>query len=87
LHHAWPKYLGGAEKQILEKLPKELHDAFHRGLDQTLPRYLGKKYYDELSATERTDVHKKFEAFTKAFDEKYGTNLLDAARREGFKSP
>jgi hypothetical protein len=87
LHHAWPKYLGGAEKQALEKLPKELHDAFHRGLDKTVPRYLGKKYYDELSPAERAEVYKKFEGFTRAFDEKYGTSLLDAAKREGFQNP
>lgn len=84
MHHAWPKYLGGAQKQILEKLPHELHNAFHQGLDKTVPRYLGKKHYDALTSEERTQVYTKFKEFTKSFDAKHGTNLMDAATREGF---
>jgi hypothetical protein len=34
LHHAWPKYLGGAEKQDLVPLSKSLHDSYHSGLDR-----------------------------------------------------
>jgi hypothetical protein len=37
-HHPYPKYLGGEVQQILEPLPKSVHDAFHSGLDKILPR-------------------------------------------------
>lgn len=40
-HHPWPKYLGGKLQQILEPLPKVLHDAYHSGLDKILPRQAG----------------------------------------------
>ena len=33
LHHAWPKYLGGAEDQLLEAMPTDLHIEYHRGLE------------------------------------------------------
>lgn len=36
LHHAWPKYLGGARNQKLLKLPSGLHKKYHAGLDKLL---------------------------------------------------
>jgi RHS repeat-associated protein len=41
LHHPWPQYLGGPFKQVLEKVPKSLHDKYHSGLDKLLPRKWG----------------------------------------------
>src|SRR5262249_16725054 len=86
LHHPWPKYLGGAIKQELEKLPKSVHDAYHSGLDKILPRQIrggATEYYASLSAAEQAANFEKFKKYTKAFDKKYGTNLWDAAVREG----
>jgi RHS repeat-associated protein len=53
-HHPWPKYLGGSLQQILEPLPKSLHDAFHSGLDKILARQVGTAYYENLSSAART---------------------------------
>jgi RHS repeat-associated protein len=82
-HHAWPKYLGGAVQQILEPLPKAVHDAFHSGLDKLLPRQRGTKYYEALSAAARSQALKDLAAYARAFDAKYGTRLFEALRREG----
>jgi RHS repeat-associated protein len=41
LHHAWPKYLGGAAKRDLSPLSQSLHNTFHSGLDKILPRQWG----------------------------------------------
>jgi hypothetical protein len=86
-HHPWPQYLGGPKQQILEPAPLRLHNAFHAGLDKIpeLSRQtLGNGGFQALSAAERADVFRKFEAYTKAFDEMHGTNFWDAAVREGF---
>jgi hypothetical protein len=74
-HHAWPKYLGGAAQQILEPLPKAVHDAFHSGLDKILPRQAGTKYYEKLSPEARRQLLKDLSDYTRAFDAKYGTQL------------
>jgi hypothetical protein len=82
-HHSFPQYLGGRYQQILEPLPKSLHDAYHSGLDKILPRALGSAYYQGLSAAKQADVLREFRAYTQAFDEMHGTKLWDAAVREG----
>lgn len=84
-HHAWPKYLGGAHQQLLEVLPRELHNAYHSGLDKILPRQAGGGYYQNLSRAQLRQVFRDFEAYTRAFDREYGTRLWEAARREGFR--
>ena len=86
LHHAWPKYLGGPSKQDLVKLPKPVHDAFHSGLDKILPRQWGKNYYDNLGAAERMQMLGDLDAYTKAFDAKYNTNLWQSMLNNGFPS-
>ena len=83
-HHPWPKYLGGAQQQILEVLPTGLHKAYHSGLDKILPRQVGGKFYENLSGDELKQIYRDFEAYTRAFDAEHGTRLWDAARREGF---
>jgi hypothetical protein len=87
LHHAWPKYLGGAAKQDLAPLSKSLHDAFHSGLDKILPRQWGSAYYESLGPAARQQVLQDLGAYTKAFDAKYGTQLYDALLRNGFPGP
>jgi hypothetical protein len=84
LHHAWPKYLGGAFVQTFQALPKSIHDAYHSGLDKLLPRQWGKTYYDNLSAAARKQLEQDLAAYAKAFDAKYGTTLWEAMLRNGF---
>ena len=86
-HHPWPKYLGGANQQACERLPRDLHNSFHSGLDKILPRQLGTNYYKGLSYDELQQMYLDFEAYSKAFDITYGTSLWDAAMREGFPLP
>jgi RHS repeat-associated protein len=83
-HHAWPKYLGGPTEQLLEPLPKALHDAYHSGLDKILPRQIGTEFYQTMSATERKVMERELLEYTRAFDAKYGTKLYNAMVREGF---
>jgi hypothetical protein len=87
LHHAWPKYLGGAAKQDLAPLSKSLHDAFHSGLDKILPRQWGSAYYESLGPAARQQILQDLGAYTKGFDAKYGTQLYDALIRNGFPGP
>ena len=84
LHHAWPKYLGGPSKQVLERLPKSVHDAYHSGLDKILPRQWGTKYYDNLSDAARRQMERDLADYTKAFDSKYGTKLWQSMLDNGF---
>jgi hypothetical protein len=87
LHHAWAKYLGGAEKQDLVPLSKALHDAYHSGLDKILPRKWGTAYYDGLKGAARLRMYELLRDYTKAFDSQYGTKLFKAMRKEGFPLP
>jgi len=84
LHHAWPKYLGGAVKQDLVSLPKSLHDEFHKGLDEYLPRRFGTAYYESLGPTEKQQAFQHLATYTKNFDAEYGTKLYDALHKNGF---
>ena len=86
-HHAWPKYLDGAERQDLVPLPKSLHDSFHSGLDKILPRQKGTAFYDSLSGPARDRVLRDLADYTKAFDAKHGTSLYEAMLKEGFPLP
>lgn len=83
-HHAWAKYLGGAEKQDLVPLPKTVHDAYHSGLDKILPRQKGTSYYQSLKGEARIQMYRDLAAYTKAFDQKYGTKLFEAMLKNGF---
>ena len=83
-HHPWPQYLGGKFQQILEALPKSLHDAYHSGLDKILPRAWGSEYYNSLSGAAKTKMLQDLKDYTEGFDKANGTSLLDAMRREGF---
>jgi hypothetical protein len=87
LHHAWPKYLGGAVKQDLVPLPKSLHDKFHKGLDVRLPKWRGAAYYESLGPTERQEALQYLAAYTKNFDAEHGTKLYDALLNNGFPAP
>ena len=83
-HHAWPKYLGGPSKQDLVRMPKNVHDAYHAGLDEILPRRMTTEYYNGLSAAARKTLEEKLAKFTKSFDALHGTELWDAMLRNGF---
>jgi hypothetical protein len=86
-HHSWPKYLGGAAKQDLITLPKDLHQSFHGGLDKILPRQWGTAYYESLTPTAREQILNDLAAYTQAFDVKHGTQIFDALRKTGFPTP
>ena len=86
-HHPWPKYLGGPFKQKLTKLGRKLHEKYHKGLDQILPRHIGKKHYDALSDIEKKAMLKDLAGFTETFDAKHGTNLLRDAMANGMPWP
>ena len=84
LHHAFPKYLGGAADQVLVELQRSVHEAYHAGLDQLLPRRAGTAYYQALSPEGTANVFQQLGAFTKQFDAEYGTQLYDALLQNGF---
>ncbi len=77
-------YLGGKFQQLLEPLPKGLHDAYHSGLDKILPRQAGTAYYDALSPDAKVQTLLDLADYTKGFDAKHGTQLYEAMVREGF---
>jgi RHS repeat-associated protein len=83
-HHAWPKYLGGPKKQDLVPLDPDLHRDYHSGLDKVLPRCKGKKHYDNKRGKHRKGMYDDFKDYTEGFDSANGTDLLGAARRNGF---
>jgi hypothetical protein len=87
LHHAWPKYLGGAVKQDLVPLPKSLHYTYHRELDDDLPRWVGTAYYESLGPKERQQALQKLATRTQKFDAEHGTTLYDALLKNGFPAP
>ena len=74
-HHPFPIYLGGPVKQELVRLPRSLHQEFHKGLDEHLSRWEGKAYYDSLAPTERQEALQTLATYTKDFDAKHGTKL------------
>ncbi|MGA8515526.1 MAG: RHS repeat-associated core domain-containing protein, partial [Burkholderiaceae bacterium] len=83
-HHAWPKYLGGAEAQDLVELPKTLHQAYHAGLDKIAPRWEGAAGFNALSVNEQAQRLLNFQTYTQWFDKAFGTNVMGAAQRAGF---
>jgi hypothetical protein len=84
LHHAWPKYLGGLEKQILTKLPQRLHVRYHRALDNMAKRTLGKRHFEDLSPQERRALFRAIAEYSKWFDGEYGTHIYQDMIRNGF---
>jgi hypothetical protein len=87
LHHAWPKYLGGAVKQELVSLSKSLHYAFHSGLDARVPKQRGTAYYESLGPAEKQQALQELATYTKNFDAEHGTKLYDALLKNGFPAP
>jgi RHS repeat-associated protein len=83
-HHAWPKYLGGPKKQDLVDLDPQLHYDYHSGLDKILPRCKGKKHYDKKRGKNRRQMNEDFRDYTEGFDAANGTDLMGAARGNGF---
>jgi hypothetical protein len=84
LHHAFPKYLGGAEKQELVPLFKWMHQEYHKGLDLLAGRWRGAKYYENLPPAAKAEMLRDLANYTKNFDAKYGTKLYDALLKNGF---
>ena len=82
-HHAYPKYLGGAEDQLLEPVPTEMHYEYHAALDEVLPRSEGTAYYAARTGAERDADIEAFKQVTQDFDAKNGTSFWEAAQREG----
>jgi hypothetical protein len=86
-HHPWSKYLQGPAKQALEKLPANLHNEYHGGLDKLLPRQYGSKYYQQLSPAQQAANFEKLRKYTQAFDQQHGTNLWEAIKRTAAALP
>ena len=83
-HHPWPKYLGGPVEQILERLPKWLHDEYHRRIDRTFSRFDGKEAFENLPPSEKKMIFQKMLQLTKDFDTAFGTKLYDGMLRNNF---
>lgn len=83
-HHSWPKYLGGAQDQVLVHLPKPLHDLYHDELREIAKPELGKAYYDNLPPAERSRILREVAKRTIEFDAKYGTKLYKAMLKNGY---
>jgi hypothetical protein len=86
-HHSWPKYLGGQEKQELAKLPKWLHDQYHRGLDEIAKRTKGTAYFNSFSPAARQRLMNEVMVYTKDFDAQHGTHLYESMLKNGFPAP
>jgi RHS repeat-associated protein len=81
LHHPWPKYLSELEDQTLVALPKDVHDAYHAGLDKVLPRKWTTEFYRFVSPEEQAANFEKFRQYTERFDAQYGTQLWEAVKK------
>ena len=81
-----------AAEQNLIPLSVEDHAAYHTFLDEVanLPRNVGADYYQKvwsLDPAQKLEDMRNFRDAAQAFDETYGTNLLDAAKAEGMPIP
>jgi len=86
-HHAWPKYLGGPGKQVLETLPRDLHKLYHKGLDELLPRWRSSRYYRNLPPEEQAINFGRFRKYTEAFDKQHGTTIWEAVLKVAAAEP
>ncbi len=57
---------------------------YHKGLDGSLPRWLGTDYYSTLSPAEMQQNFDELQRYTQQFDAENGTNLYDQMVRNGF---
>jgi hypothetical protein len=81
LHHAYPKYLGGPMQQELLKLPRDLHQLYHAGLDAIAPRWKSKAYFDKLSPKAKAALLNKLIDYTIKFDKEHGTKINNALQK------
>jgi hypothetical protein len=79
--HAWPLYLGGPESGPLIAIGEELHRAFHSGLNQVLPGFVGTDRYAGLSLSEKGRALRALLEFTKAFDAFFQTRISPVLAR------
>ena len=84
-HHSWPKYLGGAARQLLSEMPEKLHIQFHDELDDIAPRWSGTDYYKNLDSEEKVELFRRVAEFANKFDAQHGTHLYRDMIRNGFK--
>jgi hypothetical protein len=56
-------------------------------LDQTVPKWLGKAYYESLDPTKKQQAFQALVTQTKKFDAEHGTKLYDALLKNGFPAP
>jgi RHS repeat-associated protein len=87
-HHALPKFLGGASKQVLSSLPRSVHREYHRVLAQNLrkagiPLSVGGKGGSaaDWAAYMRANPDAQRQAFdavletSRAIDQRFGSNI------------
>ena len=81
LHHNWPMYLGGPLKQEYSTLSKELHDEYHKLLDQKLPRWRGAAFYQSLPPEIQAENFQKLRSVTIDFDKVHGTTIWESVQK------
>lgn len=88
-HHPLPKYLGGAVKQTLAKMPRKLHEKFHASLDKWLKnkhsRIRGSRYFKDMDPQEViSDLRKFYETADGGAYRKYLPDFERGVRESGF---
>lgn len=80
-HHAFPQYLGGLRRQMLVRLPKDLHYLYHQEVDRILqlPRARSGAYR-QMSRAERVALLRRLADHARSFDARYGTAILGHMR-------
>jgi hypothetical protein len=68
-------------------MPRELHQAYHNGLDKVLPRWQGTDYFRNLSPTQQAENFEKLRKYTQAFDKAHKTKLWDAIKKNVSSKP
>jgi hypothetical protein len=84
-HHAFPKYLGGLNRQTLAHIPAALHYLYHKVVDEIIKLPRSSKGYRKLSHAERVAMLHKLQVHARNFDQQHGTNifpLMQKAMRE-----
>lgn len=83
-HHPHPKYLGGKEDQDRLKIPRKLHQNYHKLLDDPAPRWRSKKFFDKLDEDTRSALFQEVREMTKKFDAENGSELYKWMLKNGF---
>ena len=89
LHHAFPKYLGGAIAQTRAKMPQSLHQKFHAALDRWMngkySRFKSADFFKTMDPQQIiSDLRKFYETADGGIFAKYLPDFERALRESGF---